>query len=106
MNAYSHDLREKIVQASSERGMGKSEAARTFGVSLSSVKRYARAASDGRSLAPKKHLEVPRNRRKNTTLIASMSTGGMGECLAVEGAITKVLFEAYVERVLTPSARW
>ena len=51
------------------------------------------------------HLEVPRNRGKNTTLIASMSAGGMGKCLAVEGAITKVLFEAYVERVLTPSLR-
>ncbi len=51
------------------------------------------------------YLEVPRNRGKNTTLIASMSTGGMGECLAVEGAITKVLFEAYVERVFTPSLR-
>ena len=29
----------------------------------------------------------------------------MGECLAVEGATTKVLFEAYVERVLAPSLR-
>jgi len=54
MNAYSQDLREKIVQALSEHCMGKSKAARTFGVSLSSVKRYARAASEGRSLAPKK----------------------------------------------------
>ncbi len=54
MNAYSQDLREKIVEALSERGMGKSEAARAFGVSLSSVKRYARMASEGRSLAPKK----------------------------------------------------
>jgi transposase len=42
------------VAAVFERGMGKSEAARTFGVSLSSVKRYARAASVGKSLAPKK----------------------------------------------------
>jgi transposase len=51
------------------------------------------------------YLEVPRNRGKNTALIASMSAGGMGECLAVEGAITKVIFEAYVEQVLTPSLR-
>jgi len=50
-------------------------------------------------------LEVPRNRGKNTTLIASMSIGGMGECLAVEGATTKVLFETYIERVLAPSLR-
>ena len=54
MNAYSRDLREKIVQAVSERGMGKSEAARTFGVSLSSVKRYVGMAKTGRSLAPKR----------------------------------------------------
>ncbi len=54
MSVYSQDLREKIVEALSKRGMGKSEASRLFGVSLSSVKRYARAASEGRSLAPKK----------------------------------------------------
>jgi transposase len=53
MNAYSEDLRRKIVEAM-EKGMGKSEAARTFGVSLSSVKRYAKIADEGRSLAPKK----------------------------------------------------
>ena len=51
------------------------------------------------------HLEVTRNRGKNTTLLASMSVDGMGECLTVEGATTKVLFEAYVERVLAPSLR-
>ncbi len=51
------------------------------------------------------HLEVPRSRGPNTTLLASMSVEGMGECLAVEGATTRVLFEAYVERVLAPSPR-
>jgi transposase len=53
MNAYSEDLRKKIIEAL-RRGMGKSEAARTFGVSLSSVKRYAKMADEGRPLAPKK----------------------------------------------------
>ena len=53
MNAYSEDLREKIIEALG-RGMGKSEAARTFSVSLSSVKRYAKLVQEGRSLAPKK----------------------------------------------------
>jgi transposase len=53
MNAYSEDLREKIVEALGG-GMGKSQAARTFSVSLSSVKRYAKLAQEGRSLAPKK----------------------------------------------------
>ena len=46
---------------------------------------------------------VPRNRGKNTTLIASMGAGGMGPCLTVEGATTKVVFETYVEQVLAPS---
>jgi transposase len=53
MNAYSEDLREKIVEALG-RGMGKSQAARTFSVGLSSVKRYAKLAQEGRPLAPKK----------------------------------------------------
>ena len=53
MNAYSEDLRNKIVEAL-QRGMTKSEAARSFGVSRSSVKRYAKLADEGGSLAPKK----------------------------------------------------
>jgi transposase len=53
MNAYSEDLRRKIVDALG-RGTGKSEAARTFSVSLSSIKRYAKLAEEGGSLAPKK----------------------------------------------------
>ena len=53
MKAYSEDLRRKIVEAV-ERGMPKSEAARSFGVGISSVKRYVATARQGRSLAPKK----------------------------------------------------
>ena len=53
MNPYSEDLRKKIVEAL-RRGTAKSEAARSFGVSRSSVKRYAKLAEEGRSLAPKK----------------------------------------------------
>ncbi len=53
MNGYSEDLREKVVAAVG-RGLSKSQAARTFGVSLSSVKRYARMADRGTSLAPRK----------------------------------------------------
>lgn len=53
MNAYSEDLRKRIIQAL-HCGMGRSEAARIFSVSLSSVKRYARMADEGRSLAPRK----------------------------------------------------
>ncbi len=49
--------------------------------------------------------EVPRNRGPNTTLLASMSAEGMGECLAVQGATTKIIFETYIERILAPSLR-
>ena len=54
MKAYSTDLRKKILDAV-DSGMPKSEAAKTFGVSRSSVKRYAAARREGRTLAPKKH---------------------------------------------------
>jgi transposase len=46
---------------------------------------------------------VPRNRGKNTTLIASMTAEGMGPCMAVVGSTKKAVFEAYVEEVLAPS---
>src|SRR5215213_8542403 len=48
---------------------------------------------------------VPRNRGKNTTLLASMTVEGMGACLAVEGSTTTAVFEVYVERVLAPVLR-
>ncbi len=48
---------------------------------------------------------MPRNRGKNTTLLASMSVEGMGPSLAVEGSTTAAVFEAYVERILAPTLR-
>jgi transposase len=52
------------------------------------------------------YAQIPRNRGANTTtLLASMSLEGMGPCLAVEGATTAEVFEAYVEKVLAPSLR-
>src|SRR5918996_2266998 len=50
--------------------------------------------------------KVPRNRGKNTTLIASITLeGGMGESVAIEGATDAKAFEAYVERFLAPSLK-
>jgi transposase len=50
--------------------------------------------------------KVPRNRGKNTTLIAAITfEGGMGESMSVEGATDALAFEAYVEHVLAPSLR-
>jgi transposase len=51
MKPYSEDLRISIVNAL-RGGMSKSATSRLFGVSLSSVKRYARIADRGASLAP------------------------------------------------------
>ena len=48
---------------------------------------------------------VPRNRGRNTTVLASMGVEGMGPSLAVEGATTARVFETYVERVLAPALR-
>jgi len=60
-----------------------------------------------RARAPKgkrAYGKVPRNRSKNTTLIASITLeGGMGESMSIEGATDSEAFEAYVEHFLTPS---
>ena len=53
MNAYSLDLRKKIVEAK-EPGTPTAEVAQTFSVGLSTVKRYAATARQGKPLAPKK----------------------------------------------------
>jgi transposase len=50
------------------------------------------------------HLQVPRNRGRNTTLLASITLlGGMGETLALEGSTNQEVFEAYVEYALAPT---
>lgn len=53
MSGYSVDLRKRIVSAVEEGGMSKAQAARTFSVGLSSVKRYVEKARRGESLVPK-----------------------------------------------------
>jgi transposase len=70
------------------------------GTNTSLSPRYAYSPKGRRAYA-----QVPRNRGANTTLLASMSLEGMGPCLAVEGATTATVFEAYVEKVLAPSLR-
>jgi transposase len=52
MKAYSIDLRERVVQAVAN-GMTKSRAARTFSVSLATVKNYVRQVELTGSLAPR-----------------------------------------------------
>ena len=71
MNGYSEDLRRRIVSAV-EGGISKAQAARTFSVSLSSVKRYVNKAQRGESLAPKKSPgTLPKLDEKATILLAA-----------------------------------
>ncbi len=59
---------------------------------------YARAPRGQRAKG-----SAPRNRGKNTTLIASLSLQGMGEALILEGSVNATAFEIYVEQLLAPS---
>jgi hypothetical protein len=47
--------------------------------------------------------QVPKNRGKNLTLIASMSLYGMGESMCIEGATDAAAFELYVAHFLAPT---
>jgi transposase len=50
--------------------------------------------------------KVPRNRGKNTTLIASITFEGvMGEVMTIEGATDALAFEAYIEYFLAPTLK-
>jgi transposase len=71
-----------------------------MGTNTSLAPLYAWSRRGERALA-----RVPRNWGANVTLLASMSAGGMGPCLAVEGSTTREVFEAFLERVLAPSLR-
>jgi hypothetical protein len=70
------------------------------GFTISMMRLRARAPRGKRAYG-----RVPRNRGKNQTLIASITLeGGMGECMCIEGATDKEVFEAYVqEEALAPS---
>jgi transposase len=46
---------------------------------------------------------IPRNRRANITLLASLSLQGMGEALILEGSADTTAFEIYIEQILAPS---
>ncbi len=68
------------------------------GSNVALTPRYARAPKGQRV-----HGSVPRNRGKNTTLLASLSLSGIGASMIIEGAVNASAFEAYVEHILVPS---
>jgi hypothetical protein len=65
------------------------------GTHTSMTRRYAPWLPRGRGPTAASPLTASKN---TTLLLASMGVEGMGECLVVEGATTKAIFEAYVER--------
>jgi transposase len=71
-----------------------------MGVNVSLFPLYAWSRKGERATA-----SVPRNWGRNVTLLASITRGGLGPCLAVEGSTTRGVFEAYLERVLAPTPR-
>lgn len=48
---------------------------------------------------------IPRNTPPNTTVIASMSTAGMGPAFMISGATDAHVFEGYLEHLLAPALR-
>ena len=74
MKPYSEDLRTRIV-AAVYGGMPKTQAARLFGVSLSSVKRYCRLAVQEEPLAPRRGGGRP---PKTNAAIASLLEEDVG----------------------------
>jgi transposase len=50
-------------------------------------------------------FKIPRNREGNTTLLCSLHSEGVGPSMAVEGATTKKVFEAYMEHFLAPALK-
>jgi transposase len=59
---------------------------------------YARAPKGARA-----YSSVPRNRGKNTTLIAALGWSGMCESMILEGSTNAAAFELYIEEILAPS---
>ncbi len=70
------------------------------GTHVASTRRHARAPRGQRARGV-----VPRNRGRATTLLASLTTAGMGPAMTVEGGTTAEVFAAYVDQVPAPALR-
>jgi transposase len=70
------------------------------GSNTAMARRYGRAPRGQRVDGP-----VPHGHWKSVTLTAAIRLGGVGGCLAFDGATDAVTFESYVEQVLVPTLR-
>lgn len=68
------------------------------GSNIALTRLYARAPKGKRARG-----SIPRNRRKNVTVLASLSLSGIGETMIIEGAANAHIFEIYIEQILAPS---
>jgi len=62
--------------------------------------RYGYAPKGERS-----HGQVPRNRGRNTSILAAMGSAGLVGTMIVEGATNKEVFWTYLDQVLCPALR-
>jgi transposase len=105
MKAYSEDLRTKIFEAV-DKGMSKTQAARDFGVSRSSVKRYATTRREGRPLTPKKHpgskpkLDEKARRLLEADVQDRPAITLKARCLFLEQAVGVSVSESTLSRLL------
>ena len=60
----------------------------------------ARAANGQRAYG-----RIPRGRREAISWLATLTVHGLGESLLVRGTVDRLVFEAFVERVLVPTLR-
>jgi transposase len=90
--SYSLDLRRKVVEAVL-RGMPKAEAARSFGIGISTVKRYVGKAHKGEDLAPRR---PPGKSRKLDEGAMRLLEGDLKE----RPALTLSHRRSFLERVL------
>jgi transposase len=51
------------------------------------------------------HGRIPRGRREAISWLATLTATGLGESLLVRGAVDRLVFEAFVDRVLAPTLR-
>jgi transposase len=70
------------------------------GTTTAMARRYGRAPRGRRVDGP-----VPHGHWKAVTLTAAIRLGGVGGCLAFDGATDAATFEAYVEQALAPTLR-
>ena len=70
------------------------------GSNTAMARRYGRAPRGRRVDGP-----VPHGHWKSVTLTAAIRLGGVGGCLAFDGATDAATFESYVEQVLVPALR-